>query len=134
MKTVKIIGMVIILFVCMSMFCIAQQANVTVVVRGIKEAKGKIMIAAGDKLNQSGIVYDMVEVTSIEDITCVLKNVPVGTCDLYVYQDLNDNYQLDMDENKIPVEPCYNKEKIKVKEGGTTIDVKLINVKEMMGE
>lgn len=134
MKTIKIIGIIIMLFVCTSMFCVAQQANVTVVVKGIKEAKGKIMVAAGDKSKHSEMAYDMVEVTSTENITCVLKNVPVGTCDLYVFQDLNDNYQLDMDENKIPVEPCYNKEKIKVEEGGTTIEIKLINVKEMMGK
>jgi len=134
MKTLKVFTMMIMILVSTSMLCIAQHTDVTVVVKGITEAKGKIMIAAGDKSKQSGMAYDMVEVTSTNDITCTLKNVPVGTCDLYVYQDLNDNYQLDMDENKIPVEPCYNKEKVKIKEDGTTIEVKLLNVKEMMGK
>lgn len=134
MKTLKIFAMMIMIFVSTGMLCVAQHTEVTIVVKGITEAKGKIMVAAGDKSKQSEMVYDMVEVTSTDNITCTLKNVPVGTCDLFVFQDLNDNYQLDMDENKIPVEPCYNKEKVKIKEEGTTIEVKLLNVKEMMGK
>lgn len=134
MKTLKILGMAIVLCVLTGTICKAQTADVTVVVDGIKEAKGKLMIAAGNKSNPQDMKYDMVEVKSTDPVVCVLKDVPVGTCDLYVYQDLNDNYQLDMDDQKIPVEPCYTKEKMKVKEGGDQVKVKLMNVKEMMGK
>lgn len=134
MRMLKIFAIMTVILVSVNMLCVAQHTDVTVVVKGITEAKGKIMVAAGDKSKQSEMAYDMVEVTSTNDITCTLRNVPVGTCDLYVYQDLNDNYQLDMDENKIPVEPCYNKEKVKIKEEGSTVEVKLLNVKEMMGK
>jgi len=38
-----------------------------------------------------------------------------------------------LDEQNIPLEPCYKKEKIKIKAGMNTLIAKLINVKEMMG-
>ena len=133
MKTLRFICVMVAMLLTTGFVCRAQFANVTVVVDGIKDAKGKIMIAVGEQSNPQGMKYDMVEVTSKEKVVCVLKDVPIGSCGLYVYQDLNDNYQLDKDENQIPVEPCYVKEKITVKEGGVEFTVKLMNVKEMMG-
>ncbi|MDR2916085.1 MAG: DUF2141 domain-containing protein [Tannerella sp.] len=134
MKTLKILGMAIVLCMLTGAICKAQTADVTVMVDGIKEAKGKLMIAAGDKSNPQEMKYDMVEVKSTDPVVCVLKDVPVGTCNLYVYQDLNDNYRLDMDDQNLPVEPCYTKEKMKVKEGENKIELKLLNVREMMGK
>lgn len=134
MKALKFRWMVIVLCIFTSMACSAQTTDVTVVVKGIKEVKGKIMIAVGDKSKPQEMKYDMVEVTSKDNIVCTLKDVPVGAHTLYVYQDLNDNYQLDMDEEKIPVEPCCTKEKVTVKEGENKIEVKLMNIKEMMGK
>ena len=134
MKTLKIICVMVTLFFATGFVCNAQSADVTVVVDGIKEAKGKVMVAAGDQSNPTGMKYNMVELTSTGKVTCVLKDVPVGKCGLYVFQDLNDNYQLDKDESQIPVEPCYVKESMTVKERGVTIEVKLMNVKEMMGK
>ena len=133
MKTLRFIYVMVSLCFTTMFVCNAQTADVTVVVDGIKEAKGKVMVAAGDQSNPTGMKYNMVELTSTVKVTCILKDVPVGKCGLYVFQDLNDNYQLDKDENQIPVEPCYVKESMTVKEGGVTIDVKLMNVKEMMG-
>jgi uncharacterized protein (DUF2141 family) len=116
------------------MVCKARQAaDVTVVVRGMKEVKGNILVAAGDLSDPQAMKSGMVEVTSKDSVVCVLKDVPVGRCNLYVYQDLNGNRQLDTDENRIPVEPCYTKEKVNVGEGANVIAVKLIHVKEMMG-
>ncbi|MDR0574046.1 MAG: DUF2141 domain-containing protein [Tannerella sp.] len=134
MKTLKILWMAIVLCVSTATTGKAQTADVTVIVSGIKEAKGKLMIAAGDRSNPQGMKYDMAEVVSTDPVVRVLKDVPVGICNLYVYQDLNDNFRLDMDERNIPEEPCYTKEKMKVKEGGTKIEIKLLNVKEMMGK
>ena len=115
-------------------FVNAQVADVTIVVSGIKEVKGKIMIAMGDQAKPSEMKYDMVEVTSKDNVTCVLKDVPVGKTNLYVFQDVNENYQLDKDENQIPTELCFVKEKISVQESGNKFESKLMNVKEMMGE
>ena len=114
-------------------FVNAQVADVTVVVSGIKEVKGKIMIAMGDQSKPSEMKYDMVEVTSTDNVIWVLKDVPVGKTNLYVYQDVNGNYQLDKDENQVPIELCFVKEKISVQESGNKFDAKLMNVKEMMG-
>ena len=133
MKTLNFIFVMVALFFTAGFVCNAQSADVTVVVDGIKDVKGKVMVAAGSQTNPQGMKYNMVEVTTKEKVVCVLKEVPVGDCGLYVYQDLNGNFQLDKDENQIPLEPCYVKEKITVKEGGIKIDVKLMNVKEMMG-
>jgi len=80
-----------------------QSADVTVVVKGVREAKGKVMVAAGDKAKPQEMIGEMVAVTSTGDVVCVLKNVPVGKTNIYVYQDLNENFQLDMDEQHIPI-------------------------------
>ena len=112
MKTLRIVCVVVTLCLFAGFFCKAQTVDVTIVVDGIKEAKGKLMIAMGEQSNPQEMKYDMIDVASTEKVVCVLKDVPVGKCGLYVFQDINDNYQLDKDENQIPVEPCYSKEKI----------------------
>ena len=134
MKTLRIFGIAVLLCVFTGMVCNAQVADITIVVKEVREAKGKMMVAVGDKSNPQEMKYDMVEVKSTDDVVCILKEVPVGTCDVYVFQDLNDNYQLDKDENQSPIETCITKEKVKIKEGDNRIEVKLINVKEMMGK
>ncbi|MDR1224949.1 MAG: DUF2141 domain-containing protein [Tannerella sp.] len=133
MKTLRHLGWIVTVCMCTGMVCKAQTADVTVVVRGIKEVKGNILVAAGDRTDSQDVKYGMIEVTSKDSAVYVLKEVPVGRHPLYVYQDMNGNHQLDMDENRIPVEPCYRKEKMDVKEGANRIEVRLVNVKEMMG-
>jgi len=132
MKTLKLFCVVVVISLFTGFTGNAQTADVTIVVNGIKDAKGKIMIAMGDQLKPSEMKYDMVEVASTDDVTCVLKDVPVGISNLYVFQDLNENYQLDKDEKSIPVEPCFSKEKLDVKEGENKFEAKLVNVKEMI--
>jgi uncharacterized protein (DUF2141 family) len=118
----------------MGMVCKSQTVDLTVVVKGVKEVKGSIMVAAGDMSKPQEMKYDMAGVASTDDAVLVLKEVPVGRCDLFVYQDLNGNYQLDRDEEDIPVEPCYMKEKVSVKDGvDNRMEVRLVNVREMMG-
>lgn len=132
MKTLRRLGFVVMVCMCTGMICKSQHADVTVAVKGIREAKGKILIAAGDKSKPQEMKYGMVDVTSTDDVVYVLKDVPVGKCTLSLFQDMNGDYQLDMDENQIPVEPCYTKEKVDIKEGVNRIEIKLINVKELM--
>ena len=80
-----------------------------------------------------GLGLRMVPVTSANSVMCLLKDIPVGSGGLYVYQDLNGNHQLDKDESQIPIEPCYQKERVTIKEGENKIEIRLIDVKEMMG-
>lgn len=133
MKTLRILAATIVfgLFTA-SMTSVAQTADLTIVIKGIKEAKGNILIAAGDMSNPQGMISDMISVTDTKDMICELKNIPIGKVNLYVYQDVNENFQLDKDEKQIPIEPCYTKEKINIKEDGNKIEIKLLNVKEMM--
>ncbi|RRD61732.1 DUF2141 domain-containing protein [Tannerella forsythia] len=128
----KMIGIFAALGLNISLY--GQSADVTVVVKGIKEAKGKVMVAAGDKAKSQEMIGEMAAVTSTGDVVCVLKNVPVGKTNIYVYQDLNENFRLDMDEQHIPIEPCNTKEKVTIKDGENKFEIKLLNIKEMMGK
>lgn len=74
------------------------QSDLTVKVKNISSAKGKVMIAA-DKGQ-----YAMVEATG-DTATLVLRALPEGKCKLYVFHDENGNYQLDR-EDGLPVERC----------------------------
>jgi uncharacterized protein (DUF2141 family) len=133
MKTMKSSGVIAMIMIGACTMCYAQKGNLTVVAKGIKESKGTIMIAFGDQSNPKQMVYNMAPVTSGNSVTCTLKDVPVGSGGLYVYQDVNGNHQLDKDESQIPTEPCYQKEKVTIKEGDNKIEIRLIDVKEMMG-
>ncbi|MDP4203265.1 MAG: DUF2141 domain-containing protein [Bacteroidota bacterium] len=133
MKTLKRLGAAMAICMLAGCMCYAQKGTLIVSVKGIKEAKGNLMVAFGDQSNPKQIVYSMVPVTSTNAVTCTLKDVPTGSGGLYVYQDVNDNHQLDKDETQIPVEPCYQKERVTIKEGENKIEIKLIDVKEMMG-
>jgi Uncharacterized protein conserved in bacteria len=134
MKSLKILFTAIVLGIfTTSMTSVAQTAELTVVIKGVKEVKGNIMIAAGDRANPQEMISDMIKIVNTDDIICVLKDIPVGKTNLYVFQDINENFQLDTDEKRIPIEPCYTKEKITIKEGENRVEVKLLNIKEMMG-
>lgn len=96
----KIIGFKWVALFVMSV-CAASasvQSDLTVEVKNIRSAKGKVMIAA-DKGQ-----YAMIDATS-DTATLVLKEVPEGKCKLYVYHDENGNYQLDR-EDGVPTENC----------------------------
>ena len=75
---------------------VSAQSDLTVKVKNIRSAKGKVMIAA-DKGQ-----YAMVDATG-DTATLVLKEMPEGKCKLYVYHDENGNYQLDR-EDGVPAE------------------------------
>ncbi|MDD4514064.1 DUF2141 domain-containing protein [Massilibacteroides sp.] len=109
-----------------------QTAELTIEVKGIKEAKGTILIAVSDSKKAETPIYDMKNITQKGTIVCLLKNIPIGNVDLSLFQDLNGNYKLDMDEQNIPIEPCFKKENIKINDTDNKLTVKLINVKEMM--
>ena len=133
MKTLKIIGITVVFCLIACSVGYAQKGTLVVTVKGIKEPKGNLMIAFGDKSRPQEMVFSMLPITSVDKVVCVLKDVPVGSGSLSAYQDLNENHQLDKDENQVPIELCYTKDKVTVKEGENSVEIKLINVKEMMG-
>ena len=99
---------------------VSAQSDLTVKVKNIRSAKGKVMIAA-DKGQ-----YAMVDATG-DTVTLVLKEVPEGKCKLYVYHDENGNYQLDR-EDGIPAENCAIVD-LDMTAEAKTIDVELKDVK-----
>ena len=99
MKTLKMIGVFAALGLSVSLY--GQSADVTVVVKGVREAKGKVMVAAGDKAKPQEMIGEMVAVTLTGDVVCVLKNVPVGKTNIYVYQDLNENFHRRSEERRV---------------------------------
>lgn|GEM_PF-433387 len=133
MNAMKSLGVIAMIMMGACTMCYAQKGSLTVVVKGIKESKGSVMIAFGNQSNPKQMAYNMVPVTSANSVMCLLKDIPVGSGGLYVYQDLNGNHQLDKDESQIPIEPCYQKERVTIKEGENKIEIRLIDVKEMMG-
>lgn len=112
-----------------------QRAELTVEVKGIKEAKGQLLIAVKSCDDPQKTVFEKISITEIGEVSCLLKNLPVGKVDISAFQDLNNNFQLEMDEElRIPIEPCYSKEKHSLREGENRLTIKLVNVKEMMGK
>ncbi|MCD8044125.1 MAG: DUF2141 domain-containing protein [Tannerellaceae bacterium] len=133
MKNLVIKVLVLVGIVLLSESIMAQTADLTIEVKGIKEVKGNILVAVTNSNDPQQMVYDMIPVTGKEAIVHTLENVPVGLVDVSVFQDLNENYQLDMDGQQIPVEPCFRKQKVKIQEDTNKLVVKLVNVKELMG-
>lgn len=116
-------------------YAMAQTAELIIEVKDIKEVKGKILVAVKDSKDPQNMIYDMAAVEQKGSITITLKNIPVGKVDVSLFQDLNENFKLDMNEQNIPIEPCFNKEKMNIKEGeNNRLVAKLINVQELMSQ
>ena len=63
------------------------------------------MASAVDPKDSKHTVYAMVDPTADELQAVVLENVPVGMCDIYVFQDMNGNKMLDRNADGVPTEP-----------------------------
>lgn len=94
--------------VCCRMGVCAQ--DVTVEVRGIRNAKGSILVMA-QKDEVSKPVYAMIKATERTAIV-VLKDVPWEKFTLSLFHDENENMDLDKDEQGRPLEG-YVREKCK---------------------
>ena len=98
----------------------SAQGDLTVKVKNIRSAKGRVMIAA-DKGQ-----YAMADATG-DTVTLVLKEVPEGKCKLYVYHDENGNYQLDK-EDGVPAENCAIVD-LDMTADAKTVDVELTDLR-----
>lgn len=109
----------------------AEKAELTLIVKGIEKAEGTVLFAAGDGADVQLMNAGMESVNSTDSIVCRLKNLPIGKTSIYVFQDLNNNFKLDM-ENKIPTEPCASKNDLEIKTGENIIEIKLVDVSKFM--
>lgn len=114
---------VILFMLTVSALSASAQNDLTVKVKNIRSAKGKVMIAA-DKGQ-----YAMVDATG-DTATLALKDVPAGKCKLYIYHDENGNYQLDK-EDGVPAENCDMVD-VEMTQEPKTIEVELKDIRALM--
>ena len=142
MKTLRMACMAGVLCMMTGAAMVAQKVNaqttatvdVTLSITGVRADGGKLMASAGDPNDRAHMVYAMAEPTADGSQSLVLRDVPVGTCDVYVFQDMNGNMTLDRNAEGLPSEPCFMKQKVKLSADGLTVKVKLVNPAEMMGK
>jgi uncharacterized protein (DUF2141 family) len=87
-------------------------------VTGIKTTGGNIMVAAGDHTRPLEMAGAMTPANA-ETVECTLVGDVAPGTNLYAFHDENGNFNLDMTENKLPIEGCYYG-KIEPSENGTT--------------
>lgn len=90
-------------------FSFAQNKySVTVVVKGIQQRQGKVYAAITNDENSfprgKGIKSAMAEITPEGEVSLKFENILEGKYAIVLYQDLNDNKQLDMN-GEMPAEP-----------------------------
>ena len=112
----------------------SDKVNVNLLLSGVRTGGGKLMASAVDPKDSKHTVYAMADPTADELQAIVLENVPVGMCDVYVFQDTNGNMTLDRNADGVPTEPCYMKQKVKVADHGVLLKAHLVNPAEMMGK
>ena len=112
----------------------SDKVNVNLLLSGVRADGGKLMASAVDPKDSKHTVYAVADPTADELQAIVLENVPVGMCDVYVFQDMNGNKMLDRNADGVPTEPCFMKQKVKLAADGLTVKVKLVNPAEMMGK
>ena len=112
----------------------SDKVNVNLLLSGVRTDGGKLMASAVDPKDSQHTVYAVADPTADELQAIVLENVPVGMCDIYVFQDMNGNMTLDRNAEGVPSEPCFMKQKVKLTADGATVKVKLVNPAEMMGK
>ena len=142
MKTLRMAGMAGVLCMMTGAAMVAQKVNtqttakvdVTLSITGVRADGGKLMASAGDPNDRAHMVYAVADPTADGSQTLVVQGVPVGTCDVYVFQDTNGNMTLDRNAEGLPSEPCFMKQKVKLAGDGLTVKVKLVNPAEMMGK
>ncbi|MDR2683441.1 MAG: DUF2141 domain-containing protein [Dysgonamonadaceae bacterium] len=84
---------------------LSAQHRLTIVVEGIEEASGRLMVALYDKENfmKKPVNGQIVQVKS-DTVTVVLENIPAGEYAVSLYHDENGNGKLDTGLFGIPVE------------------------------
>ena len=77
---------------------LSAQYKLTIVVDGIENVKGQLMVGVYNQnsfMKAAPIASDMVKIDG-ETITVELKNIAVGEYAVSLFQDENENYELDM--------------------------------------
>ena len=95
--------------------------NIKIKVTNIPSSTGKILL-----LTDKG-QYGMADAND-KGSTIEMKKLPIGNYKLNIIHDANNNWTLDMDENKVPIESCASVE-IEITEETNEIIVELQDIK-----
>lgn len=106
---------------CSQVMAIAQ--DVKVEVRGIRSEKGNIMVMA-QRDSESKPVYAMVAAAK-DTVTVVLKDAPWDKFLVSLFHDENGNWELDKNEQGIPVEGYAREKGKKSGDDPTTVKMKM---------
>jgi uncharacterized protein (DUF2141 family) len=87
----------------------SQEFNVTLKVKGVKEAKGDMSVALYDKAedfpgNENYVFARDIPIESV-DFAYVIGNIPAGTYAIAIYHDLDKNGEMNKNWMGIPKEP-----------------------------
>ena|SRR6218665_1879147 len=108
MKTfIKSIALTIILSFIATFSFAQNKYSVTVVVKGIQQRQGKVYASITNDANsfpRGGIKSAIAEVTPEGEVSLKFEGILEGKYAIVMYQDLNDNKQLDMNGD-MPAEP-----------------------------
>ena len=117
----KCLFMIVWGMICCQSVVLAQEVKVEV--RGIRSAKGNIMVMAQPDADTKP-VYAMVKAVK-DTVSVVLKDVPWKDFQVSLYHDENGNWELDKNSQGMPIEG-YAREKFKkAQDASATVKVKL---------
>ena len=127
MRTILFLSMMLVASV------VGAQNKLTVVVDGIENPKGKVLVAVYDSINFLKVpVYS--GMTKIEDgqedVTVVIENIASGKYAVALFQDENDNNKLDTGCYGIPTEKYGFSNNAEVKMGPPTFQDCMFTVEE----
>jgi uncharacterized protein (DUF2141 family) len=110
---------------------LSAQSKLTVVIDGIENIKGQLIIGLYDEANfmKKPIDYKIEKIEN-ETVTLVFDSIPPGEYALSAYQDENDNYKLDTKIFGIPTEKYGFSNNAKGKMGPPAYEDCMIKVEE----
>lgn len=133
MGTKKVVLALLSVVLLSTMKVMAQRIDLEIHVKGIEEAKGKVMIALGDLSDPQQLFTGIKEVTEPGELTFLLQGIPDGwETDLNVLHDLDGDTQLHINTNGIPTEPCATA-KVKISADNPSVEITLMDVLKMIG-
>jgi uncharacterized protein (DUF2141 family) len=107
---------------------LSAQNKLTVVIDGIEEVKGHIMIGVSD--NTQKPVKGKMEKIDSETVTVVFDSIPSGEYAVAIYQDENDNEKLDTGAFGIPKEKYGFSNNVRGKMGPPAFKDRLFKIEE----
>jgi len=112
---------------------VCAQNKLTVVVDGIENPKGQVLVGVYDSTNfiKKHLYYGIAKVKKNKNsVTVVIKNIPPGKYAVATFHDENNNYKLDTGSFGIPTEKYGFSNNVRGKKGAPAYRDCAINIKD----